>query len=59
MVLALMLKAGQLGGTETVNMDNIYLVKVIYQAHPAVALIDSVECVRVPRSPPSLSVLDE
>jgi len=36
-----------------------YRIEVVYRARPAVALSESVEGMRVPRSPPYPSVLDE
>jgi len=36
-----------------------YRNEVVYRARPAVALSESVEAMRVPRSPPYPSVLDE
>ena len=36
-----------------------YRIKVVYQARPAVALSHLVDPMRLPRSPPYLSVLEE
>ena len=57
--VVLVWRFGTRWGLTVVCQSERYRIRVVYRARPAVALSESVEGTRVPRSPPYPSVLDE